>query len=249
MTLSTRRLAAIAATATLAAALTALPQLPVQAAVQTAVQTATLDGAPAVGECYDVSRRTAYEADMLEVATVPCTEKHTLWVAGVVELPAEVPLDSEDAAYGRAVNTACLAATKKAVGDAGLKYARSAYGTFSFHATDAQQALGAHWASCTVGAHGSARTLQRTTKRKPAQVTSRLPRRLQLCGSARYERVSCSKPHTYRAVYATWVKGAISQTAGQRAADRICPQHVSSRTWMWTTRPGTGRFSLTCLTR
>ena len=245
MTLSARRLVAAAATTTLAAVLTALPQLPSVAAAQTA----TLDGAPAVGACYDVSRRTAYEADMLEVATVPCTEKHTLWVAGVVELPADVPLDSQDAAYGRAVNTACLAATKKALGDAGLKYARSAYGTFTFHATDAQQAVGAHWASCTVGTHGSAKTLQRTTKRKPAQVTARLPRRLQLCGTARYERVSCSKPHTYRAVYATWVKGEISSTAGQRAADRICPKHVSSRTWMWSARPDTGRFSLTCLTR
>lgn len=244
MTLSARRLAAAAATTLFATVLTALPQLPGAAA-----EAVTLDGAPAVGECYDVSRRTAYEADVLEVATVPCTEKHTLWVAGVVELPADVPLDSSDAAYGRAVNTACLAATKKAVGDSGLKYARSAYGTFTFHATDAQQAVGAHWASCTVGLHGSAKTLQRTTKRKPAQVTSRLSRSLQLCGTARYERVSCSKPHTYRAVYATWVSGQYSSTAGQRAADRICPQHVSSRTWMWSTRPDTGRFSLTCLTR
>lgn len=243
MTLPVRRLAA--ATATLAAVLTALPQLPGVAAVQAD----TLDGAPAVGACYDVSRRTAYEADTLEVATVSCTEKHTLWVAGVIAIPADVPLDSEDADFNRAVNRGCFAATKKALGDNGLKYARSAYGTFTFHATDAQQALGAHWASCTVGAHGSARTLQRTTKREPAQVTARLPRSLQLCGTARYERVSCSKPHVYRATYATWVKGEISQAAGQRAADRICPRRVSGRTWMWATRPGKGRFSLTCLTR
>ena len=85
MTLSARRLAAAAATTLFATVLTALPQLPGAAA-----ETLTLDGAPAVGECYDVSRRTAYEADVLEVATVPCTEKHTLWVAGVVELPADV---------------------------------------------------------------------------------------------------------------------------------------------------------------
>lgn len=245
MTLSVRRLAAATVTTALATVLTAMPQLPSVAAVQSDV----LAGAPAVGECYDVSRRTAYEADSLEVSTVACTQKHTLWVAGVVELPADVPLDSEDADYGRAVNRACLAATRKSVGDSGLKYARSAYSTFTFHATDAQQAVGARWASCAVGAHGSAKTRQRTTSPEPTPVTGRLPRRLQLCGTARYDRVSCSEPHVYRAVYATWVSGEISQAAGQRAADRICPSRVRSSRWMWSTRPGAGRFSLTCLTR
>lgn len=246
MTPSPRRLVAAAATTAIASVLVVLPQLPASVA---AVQSDTLAGAPAVGECFDVSRRTAYEADALEVSTVPCTDKHTLWVTGVVELPADVPLDSSDADYGSAVNRACLGATKEAVGDNGLKYARSAYSTFTFHATDAQQALGARWASCTIGAHGSSKTLQRTTSRKPAEVTGRLPRRLQLCGTAGYDRVSCSEPHVYRAVYATWVSGEISPAAGQRAADRICPSRVRSSRWMWSTRPGTGRFSLTCLTR
>ena len=246
MNASARRLATLAASAAVAAMVAVLPNVSSHAVAE---RVDVLAGAPAVGQCYDISRKAATDKSVLTDATVPCTKKHTLWVSAVVEVPADLVIDGDDEAYTQFVSRACLPGTKKMLGDNGLKYARSAYGTFTFHASDAQQLEGARWASCTIGTYGTARTLVRSKAAKPTKLKGALPRRLQLCGSARYDRVSCTAPHVFRATHATWVSGAISQRAAQSAADRTCPKHVRGTTWMWTSRPGVGRFSLTCLSR
>lgn len=243
MRLVARVLATVVATSAVALAVSAVP------APSGAVRADALSGAPEVGSCYDLTRREAVELDSVDQATLACTERHTLWVSGVVEIPADVPLDPQDTTYSRLVTRGCLAPVEELVGDDGLRWARSAYGSFTFHATEAQQAAGAHWASCAVGLYDTARTLDRTSDATPARLTGAMPTRLRLCGTASYARVSCSAPHVYRSVHATWVRGRATDRAGRRAADRICPSHVRGRSWMWATRQGTGRFSLTCLSR
>ena len=60
--------------------------------------------------------------------------------------------------------------------------------------------------------------------------------------------MNCSAPHVYRATFATVVKGKVG--TAQKVADRTCPKHVSSSTWMWSSRGISAKqFLLTCLTR
>ena len=239
------RLLALTATSALTAALLTSP--PAMAALANA-QADVLTGAPQVGQCYDVTRQVAYEDASVEATPVDCSQSHTLWVTAVAEIPAEIPIDSTDKAYGEFANSVCLPSIKPVLGDNRLKFARSAYGSFNFHATDAQQAEGARWLVCTVGIVGSVKTLVSSTKATPAKVTGKLPTKLQLCGSARYDRVNCSAPHVYRATWATVVDARIS--TAQKVADRTCPRHVSSQTWMWSSRGiSSKQFLLTCLTR
>jgi len=231
---------------------TAFLTLGLLAAVPEAPATAAdpLLGAPKAGQCYDVSGRTAYEAESTSATPVRCATKHTLWVVGVGTVPADVPLKIGNRKFEQQASRICDPATRRALGDRGLRFARSAYNTFRFVPTDEQQAAGARWISCEVGITNGRGKLVSTRAPKPTKVTGSVPDRIKLCGTRDYGYITCAAKHVYRSTYAGYVRGRYTEARYQETARAVCPRHVRTRQYMFGARIiEAKRWILVCLTK
>lgn len=167
-------------------------------------------GAPAVGECHDVTIKQAY-GDVLNAAPVACSEDHTLVVSAVRPVA-----DGIDMADSEAVDeaAACHLQTEKLVGRDPLLRARTLYYTFVFLPTLAQQEAGARWASCHVsvwdarGLNDLPSTLPKVRK-KPAAAVGR-------CLDRKSELVTCAEKHAYRTTHTFFLKASGSKAAVHR---------------------------------
>lgn len=182
-----------------------------------------LAGAPKVGSCYDITRAQAYRHTIKESSFACSTRVHTLWVVGVFAVPDDVPLDSDSRAFREFAYSRCTAAEEDAVGDRPLLLARTVYRSYLFTPTPAQRSAGGRWVSCTLGLIDNAR-LHRNRITSPPRLLG-LPDSIAACAGAKYY-VPCSRPHTYRAVYAKTVYEKPTQRAMEHAVRTICPRHV-----------------------
>lgn len=213
-----------------------------------------LYGAPRVGSCYDISGRTASHNVSTSAQTVNCRKQHTLWVVAVTAMPERYVAQQRDGfpLTGKAVryfDNVCLPAISRAIGGLGDNFARSAYMYYWFVPTASQQKAGGHWMSCSVGI-AQAQNLVVTKKAKPAKINTTLPNALQLCGTKTYAGTNCAAKHLYRQTYAFAVRHRLTKTTAQAAAQRICPRHVMSPSWMYWWRAIKPRDNfITCLTQ
>jgi hypothetical protein len=213
-----------------------------------------LYGAPKVGSCYNVTGRTASQKASTSAQPVNCRKRHTLWVVAVTAMPERDVAQQRDGSplKGEAVryfDRVCLPAISRAIGGLGENFARSAYMYYWFVATAAQQKAGGHWMSCSVGI-AKAQDLVVTNKAKPTKINARLPNALQLCGTRTYAGTTCAAKHLYRQTYAFAVHHRLTKTTMQAVAQRTCPAHVASSTWMYWWRVIKPKENLiTCLTR
>lgn len=213
-----------------------------------------LYGAPKVGSCYDISGAAASQQVSTSAKTVGCRTRHTLWVVAVTAMPERYVARQRDGSplIGRAqgyFDRVCLPAISRAVGGLGDNFARSAYMYYWFVATPADQKAGGHWLSCSVGI-AKAQNLVVTRTDKPVKVTNGLPNALQMCGTKSYAATTCAATHLYRQTYAFAVRYRLTKTKAQAAAQRTCPGHVTSPTWMYWWREIKPRDNfITCLTR
>src|SRR3954451_4030435 len=106
-------------------------------------------GAPTVGTCSVMTaKQTGLQTDKSTV--VPCTDKHTAKVAGVVRLPAKIGYgDSFNTLY-RVVADRCLPKVNDLLGRTNRVRDSSAYLPIWFVPTKKQRRHGARWISCSV---------------------------------------------------------------------------------------------------
>ena len=179
------------------------------------VQPDPMAGAPAKGECHDVTIKGAY-ADSLTEAPVACSADHTLVTSAVVEVPAGVDMSDVDAV---AASSGCNGRTQDLIGRDPLKRALTLYATFLFLPTAAQQDAGARWVSCHVavwdakGLNDLPTTLPRLA-RKPAARVARC-----LVGKA-LSSTTCAERHTHRAVHTFFVRASGTDKAISRKVAR-----------------------------
>lgn len=215
-----------------------------------AVAADPLLGAPPVGECYDVPGKTAYDEPTAGADPVACSSEHTLWVVGVGQVPKGVPMKSGNSRFDKHASKVCDPAVKRALGDRGLRYSRSAYNAFRFVPSKEQQAEGARWVSCVVGLMNAGGTLVRNKVAKPLKVTGKFPSSLQICGNARYSYTTCATKHVYRSTHAFYVEGKATDRRYYAAAQKVCPRHVSSKQFMYGRRVVyPTRFIVVCFTK
>ena len=219
-----------------------------------AARTKALYGAPKVGSCYYVSGRAASGKASTSAHPVNCHKPHTLWVVAVTAMPERYVAQQHDGSKlkGKALgyfDRVCLPALSRAVGGLGENFARSAYLYYWFVATARQQKAGGHWMSCSVGI-AKAQNLVVSRKRRLTKIADGLPNALQLCGTRTYAGTTCAARHLYRQTYAFAVDHRLTKTKAQAAAQRTCPRHVSSPSWMYWWRSIKPKDNLiTCLTR
>lgn len=194
-------------------------------------------GAPAVGDCYDVSYKQGYEHSIAE-KTVDCDRAHTMRVVAVGQLPDSVSWTDTEAVY-KAVRKTCDPAWLKITGKEPVTYL-TLWSSWWFAPTEAQQDSGARWFSCEVALAAGEKlvdlprgTLPRA-KKKAADSVAR-------CVSRSNTYVACSSPHVYRAAHAfiTTAKGSdkAKAKAVAKAAGRTCPRKVARWTGVYSGKP------------
>ncbi len=211
-------------------------------------------GAPAVGDCYNLTVKQAY-AHAAAAETVSCSDKHTMLVVAVGELPgsldwATLDLDAPlPRGVVRTINDTCDAAADKLIGHSPVLRALSIYQQFWFSPTTAQIADGARWFSCEVSARVTAGL--RPLAAAPDKLTKPVPDEVARCATTTkksYPTVACSSRHDWRATYAFVVQKKPTDKAELSAAKHTCGRHVSSRSWLWTVPILDKRsFVITCL--
>jgi hypothetical protein len=208
-------------------------------------------GAPAVGDCYDLTYKQASEESTRE-ATVDCSRKHTLLVGAVGQVPES--FDWEDSADNyKYSHKICDPFWKKYYDlTEPRSYLTLLRGNW-FTPTEAQRDNGARWISCEIGLDTDGKLLPlpaggpATMTRKPVDSIAR-------CADARYRVTPCSKAHAWRATYAFGVKAKGSDKAVgaklEKAAKRTCSRHASSATWLRSIRYiGNSRYAIACFSK
>lgn len=185
-------------------------------------------GAPAVGDCYDLTFEQGYEHTISE-STVPCTRKHTMRVVQVAQLPASVDMTDADA-VSAAGPRACETSTRAYFGKDPRRSYLTLLSAWFFAPSEAQIDAGARWVSCEIAITASSKLLPlpkgavpKATAKKPANSIAR-------CVSRKNTYVPCASAHVLRATYAftTTAKGndKAKATAIAKAANRTCPRKV-----------------------
>lgn len=201
-------------------------------------------GAPAVGGCYNLSLKEAYQPSTSK-ATVDCAKKHTLLVGAVDEIPASVDWKDDEALWKHAQRI-CNPFWNKQMTTSYVTRYYTLLQPIWLMPTKAQQADGARWISCMAGVSTGTAFVPTTTatlpkaSKKPADAIAR-------CADKKYRTVPCSKQHSWRAsfVFTAKAKGndKAVHAAIERAAVRRCPSKVASKRWLYSYRSAATKTS------
>lgn len=186
-------------------------------------------GAPAVGECFDLSSE-ELAAPVYTEAPVDCSVEHTSSVIAVTLLPDGLSYTGKG--LERFALESCLPAQRKAIGTSLVRMRLTAYHLGYFGPTPEQQAAGARWLRCDL-VLGSLSDLQALPARLdvgPHPFGDRVSR----CLAGRdFHLTVCSARHTYRATGAIKVtaKRFPSEAARTRIGTERCRDATSSRVY------------------
>jgi hypothetical protein len=201
----------------------------------------------AVGECHNITSAHV-EAESVPVAAVDCTTTHTALTVAVATLPAAVTWDSAATTIGKAVYRACAPAVAKRVGSNPLLDIRSQYSWIWYGPTTEQQAAGARWFSCHLIVWEDNRL--GSLPHPAPRLSKKMPNSIAACVTRRYDRTTCADTHAWRSSYAFYVTGKATNRNVDKAANRVCPKHVTSKKWLrseWDI-PGK-RFVVACYSK
>lgn len=228
----TSRLALGAATVALLATTLTGPASTAAAPSTTAAD--PLAGAPAVGQCSDMSRRELQRNSFTE-APVDCAGPNTAEVVAVPVLPDGVSY-KRIGRITRIAIKACMPVIEDRLGTSTLRLRMTAYSLGFFLPTKAQQAAGARWLRCDLIRYGGRRLL--ALPDTLAVGTFPFPDVAARClvGKKRAT-TACSERHTYRATSAFKVRAKRfpSREGWLRLASRTCPRGVSTPRSFWAT--------------
>ena len=234
-----RRVLALALTATFGVALLASPAGADDSPWRT--------GAPEVRTCYDITLKQG-GAESLTEDPVDCRADHTGVVIRVAQLPSDVDWSSPEDDIASAANDACRASFGTWVGRRPVDVYRSQYSYLWFMPDAAQREDGARWISCVLTVREDT-ALGDLPFRLP-EASAKLPDSVAKCATAKYEYTTCADAHVWRATHTFTVRGRPTERSVGAASQRICPRHVTSRSYLRTfwDSPGNG-YVLACYTK
>lgn len=218
----TRRLGLSAAAAALVAATLSTATAPASAADPGF-------GAPAVGQCFDMSVEELAGASYVE-APVDCAGTHTARTIAVAQLPGDLAYGSTGKLTRFALET-CLPAQRKVLRTSLLGMRMSAYNVGYFMPTAEQQAAGARWVRCDLVLGGA------SLEPLPAKLAlGKFPfkKSVSRCLTGRdFALTLCSSRHAFRATAAIKIKASRfpSDKAWQRIGTQRCRSAVTSRSY------------------
>ncbi|GAA1775587.1 hypothetical protein GCM10009795_021980 [Nocardioides hankookensis] len=187
-------------------------------------------GAPAVGACYDLTLKDGWEHSVPK-EPVDCASDHTTVVIRVGELDAGLTWSSSEKAIAKNVSAQCGAAFAAKVGSKPAQLMYSQYSWFWFEPTDAEEDAGARWFSCHLAALED-RALGVLPDSLP-RAGRNLPDALARCFVGRkFAKTTCADRHDWRLEFATVVHQKPTAKNIDAASQRVCPRHVSTRTWL-----------------
>jgi hypothetical protein len=234
-----RRLAAVAAALVVIA-------LPSAASAGTAPD--PMAGAPAVGDCFDITLEQGNGKSLPGEDPVGCAGDHTAVVAAVGKLPARLDWDSPDRQLGRATGKVCSDGFHDLIGNNPLKWYRSQYALWQFNPTKAQRNDGARWFDCMVSIQGT-RGLNELPEKLP-KLSNNLPDEVARCVTRSYGYTTCAENHRWRSTYSFYARGKATDRNVDAAANRVCPSHVKGTGWLRSSWDVTGkRFIVGCYSK
>lgn len=208
-------------------------------------------GAPAVGDCFDITRDQGYDVALKDEEPVDCAGDHTAVVAAVGKLPARLDWDSPAKAIGDAELKVCNPGWDDLIGaneTNGTLFHRSMYALWLFQPTRAQKNDGARWFDCMVTIENS-RGLADLPQTLP-RLRRHLPDFVDRCATRKRQYTTCDRAHAWRETYSYEASGTLTQEHVDAAAHQHCPGHVTSRRWLYGTWDAPGRhFVGVCLSK
>jgi hypothetical protein len=154
----------------------------------------------------------------------------TAVVMEAMTLPSRLDWDSPKKEVDTFILHRCEAAYRDLVGSNTLQLYRSLYGWFFFEPTTGQRDAGARWFDCMTTVQ-DARGLADLPDPLP-RGSNHLPDEVARCVTATYASTPCAEKHAWRSSYAFYATGKATDRNIAAAADRVCPQHVTSRRWL-----------------
>ncbi|HEY3528732.1 MAG TPA: septum formation family protein [Nocardioides sp.] len=195
-----------------------------------------LAGGPAVGACSTMTAEQAAAAIDRSTA-VPCSEKHTAQVAGVVQLPSGMQWSGASRAdLFRVVAGRCLPEVAATLGRDTRTRDSSAYDYVWFEPSKRERSQGARWLSCSVIRPKAALLITLPTSRTPFLASGTLRDGLARCMTKAGDRTPCSAGHLWRATGTFVVSGrypgpkALNRTATNRCRTRV----AAGKPYRWT---------------
>jgi hypothetical protein len=211
-------------------------------------------GAPAVGACYDITYRQASQHAIPE-KTVSCRKRHAGLVAAVGRLPAGFdwtyidPDESLSDRLNEKITGTCERATAKILGTDQVARFRSLYYRWSYRPTDAQVEDGARWFSCVIVLAEASKLLP-LGRHQLRHLTNPPPSSVARCANRRGRYVVCAHTHAWRASWAAVVHEPLTDRRLKATVRNNCPRHVSSRSWLYASKPLTARsFVYACFAK
>jgi hypothetical protein len=215
-------------------------------------------GAPAVGDCHRLTFRQLSRASNAS-PPVPCSGRHNAVTIHVGELD---PVARQDSATERSekvlaqISTVCPRRLASYVGGSRSSRALTRFHVVWFTPTDAQSAAGASWFRCDLVAFAGQERLAPLPR--PGRLVDALDRPAArdvygLCGTAApgtadFERVVCSRRHSWRAISTIRLQGGArypGARAVRTAGEETCSNRVRRRSgspvrfsygWEWPSR-------------
>jgi hypothetical protein len=201
----------------------------------------------AVGECFDL---TTADTDAASVTKAPtdCTGRHTSEVIAVSALPAQLTWDSPRADILAAVEPVCGRAWDRVTGSNPLRQIRVQLGSAWFQPTTEQAGLGARWFSCHMVVWDDSGLA--ALPHPLAKLGKRIPDSLATCLTKGKDYTTCADKHAWRSTHSFYAAGKATRRTIDRAADRACPRHVTSRKWLRSSYQLTPkRFIVVCYSK
>ena len=208
-------------------------------------------GQPAVGRCYQMSRKELNRASYAE-EPVDCAGQHTSQVVGVTYLPSGLSWKRASVAkISTIAQRDCSPALWAALGGSTALRAQSAYRLAFFIPSKALRKQGARWIRCdAILGIGKLSPI-------PASLalTDPLAREVTACLTRRTALVGCGKSHAYRATGVVVLKGGYpSDREFTRKGSKKCAKHITNKkrfymTWPTKVQWKLGNRTITCYTR
>lgn len=188
--------------------------------------------APAVGACYDLSKKEGLARTHTE-APVDCAGQHTSLTLAVIKVPRRIKWRSD--AADRYVGKKCGEAYESAIGGSRVTRLQTIYSRWVFAPTKAQERQGARWWRCDLSLWSD------KGRRLPAlpskiRISKPLPLEITRCFDARNRFLPCSEPHVLRATGAAYVAKQPYWTQDEfvRNATRLCRGRVEGGRYAFT---------------
>ena len=192
--------------------------------------------APKVGTCEQMTLK-LLQLKSDHSTAVPCSDKHTARVVGVVQLPQKLDWSSDTTKINRVVVATCVPDVRDALGRTMKKQDRTAYDYGWFIPTKTQQSHGARWISCVQILWHGAGLGPLPTDKVPALPKGALSDKVARCMTTnKLYTTSCNQSHGWRSTGAFVV--ASDRYPGAKAlnakATTKCADRVTTKGYRWT---------------